>query len=137
MEQRTERLAIAVACATAAVDRGDAKLLAGRIDIAKVLRVGQGEKIDDVPAVAFCCELLEAATVCDLLRSNARRLKQPPPELYLSKGGERWARVTYDAVLTMVSAGKLKLHPKAFPSEAVVGPPPKVKPLFGRKYLCR
>lgn len=136
-QERTERLAIAVACAERVMGYGDGKLISGKLDLKTVLRVGQGEKIDDVAAVPFVTTLLEAATVCDLLRSNARRLKQPPPELYLSRTGERWARITYDTVLTIVSAGKVKLHPKVFPTEAVMGPPPKAKPLvFGRKPTC-
>ncbi len=130
-QDRTEKLAIAVACAEAAVARGDGMLVAGRLDLSTVLRVGQGEKIDDVAAVPFRCPLLEAAIVCDVLRSNARRLGHPPPELYISRDGGRWVRITYSTVLTIVSAGKTKLHPKVFPTEAVMGPPPKVRPLFG------
>lgn len=128
-----EKLAVALAD----LDRVDPELrgplLAGRLDLTTAIRVGADRAIEDTPVVMFTCDLLTAATVCDILRSNDRKLGDQPTRLYIHRG-QSWSRVNFNEILTVLVAGKVKLNPLVFPSVQLEAntPPPKVK-VLGKK----
>lgn len=130
-DDRTERLAIWVPD----LDRIPEQMRAGilpHLDLAKVHRVGQGEKNEEQPAVAFKCPLLQAALICDLIRAHDSGAGERPTELYLNRGGDRWPRVTYETKLTVMGpGGKFVLNPAVFADvlEFRVEVPAVVRPL--------
>lgn len=130
MSERKERLAVALAD----LDRVDpsirGKLLAGRLDLTSTVRVGQ-DRMEDVPAVVFICPLLEAAIICDVLRSHDRKAGDPPTGIYINKAAS-WSRVTNNTVLTVLVDGKARLNPVIFSDAVALGSAPKVVKL-GRK----
>lgn len=109
-----------------------AKLLAGRLDLTQIIRVGQ-DRMEDVPAVVMTCDLLTAATICDILRSNDRQVGDPPTGLYLLKSTS-WSRITNNTVLTVIVDGKVALNPVVFGGTLVEGKPLAAKAVtFGSK----
>lgn len=124
-DDRRERLAVALTDLDRVPPEVRTHLLAGRLDLSQAIRVGQ-DRMEDVPAVVFSCDLLTAAIVCDMLRSNDRKVGDAPTGLYINKN-QSWSRITNNTVLTVVINGKAKLNPKVFPSDAMVGTPPPVK----------
>ena len=130
-EQRKERLAVSLADLDRVAPELRAGLLGGKLDLSGVVRVGQ-DRMEDVPAVVFCCDLLTAATVCDILRSHDRQHGDPPTGIYINKD-RAWTRVTNGTVLTVVIDSKVLLNPAVFPVPKIDGAPPPAKKLFGRK----
>ena len=118
---RKERLAIRLDDVDKLPPEVRVGLLAGRLDLDKILRVGQGERAEDIPAVEFTCPLLEAALVCDMVRSYNRKVGDSPSEVYLHRGNDqsRYVRVIYADTLTVVVAGKPALNPKLFPKDRI------------------
>jgi hypothetical protein len=117
---RPERLAISLTD----VDRLPPELkrgfLAGRIDATKIIRVGAQRRTEEQPAVEFVCPLLEAATVCDMIRSHDRSVGDRPCEVFISRGTindtgrECWTRVIYATTFTVLINGKVSLNPELF-----------------------
>lgn len=133
--ERKERLAIWLDDIDRIAPELRDKLLSGRLDLTQTVRVGRGElqRHKSVPALVFTCPLLEAALVCDIIRSHDRKAKERPTELYINRGTS-WARLIYSAVLTAVVDGKVILNPAVFPNVEVTVPLPAPKPLIlGRK----
>lgn len=64
-------------------------------------------------AVAFSCDLLTAASVCDYLRRLDRKVGDFPTRVYLKKRSA-WAKVPGHQALTIVIDGKPALHPVLF-----------------------
>ena len=123
---RKERLALNVFD----LDRLDpvlrARLLKGRLDLRAVRpdpdRGGE-------TAVAFSCDPLTAALICDLLRSEDRRAGDVPTRVYLRRN-KVWVRLSASDVLTEVGEdGKATLSHDLFPPEPVEYVPPPVKPV--------
>lgn len=75
------------------------------------------ERMDET-AVEFTCDLLTAASVLDVLRSEARKADDPPIRAYIKKQGW-WQRVPHTAVLTRVREGKVELSLEWFPPPAL------------------
>lgn len=76
--------------------------LATVLDASKVVR--PSKEPGDV-AVAFSCDLLQAAVLVDALRSEDRRQGDKPTKAWLRRSG-RWERVADDQLLTSVVGGK-------------------------------
>lgn len=75
-------------------------LLHGKLDLkAGHIRVDP-RRVDEF-AVGFTCDLLTAATLCDVVRSNDRKLRQSPTRVYLRRRVS-WEQLPKDAVLTEV-----------------------------------
>lgn len=128
MSERRERLAIALEDIEQIEQDFRGPLLKGRLDLTTIIRV-MGESVaGDTPIVAFSCDLLTAAVVCDLLRARARKEGKVPPRMYWNKTGVSWYRVTLDVVFTVVVNGRARLNPEAFPNEVLPGAPLPVKP---------
>lgn len=96
----------------------------GVLDLAAVLNVEPGKK--DGRAVAFACEMVKAAVILDVTRSNDRKLGLPETRAYLRRG-KVWVKLPADAVLTVVRDGACVLDPDLFrlPPAAPVAPPVK------------
>ena len=113
-EVRRERLAIVLADLELIDTEIRFRLLSRRLDFSALVRVGVR---GDVPALTFRCSITEAATTCDVLRSESRKAGQPVPAVWTFR--KVWSRVPDDAVLTAVVAGRVILNPAAF---AAFGP---------------
>jgi len=74
----------------------------------------------DETAVEFSCDLLQAATICDIIRSEDRKLKQYPTRVYYCRE-TAWTKVSSDAVLTLQwfeeDGDRLALNPNVFKVE--------------------
>jgi hypothetical protein len=94
------------------------------------------EKIDRTPirfdpsrmdegGVAFSCSLLDAACLCDVIRSHDRRAGDFPTRVYVFR--KAWSKLPSHAVLTRVREdGKCVLNPEWFGErEIVVSAPPE------------
>lgn len=123
---RVERLAVNVLD----LDRVDplvrARMLLPNLAPDKVVR--PFEKEPDETGVEFCCDLLQAALVCDLLRNHDRQLGDAPTRVYLRK--RVWSKVSPSTLLTTVRNGKAVLNPEVFPEE--VKPVAIVRPIIVR-----
>jgi hypothetical protein len=72
-------------------------------------------KLDET-GVEFTCELLMAASICDILRSHDRQLGDYPTRLYIHKG-KAWSKLSGSAILTLVKDGVCILNPYVFRRE--------------------
>ncbi len=83
----------------------------------------------DETSIPFTCDLLTAALVLDLVRSEARKANDPPIRAYI-KRATAWERLPHAAVLTVVWDGKSVLSPSIFPEEKRVELIPVREPEF-------
>lgn len=103
------------------------KMLAGRLDLSKILQVGE-DLIYKIPAVAFNCPLLEAAIICDTLRSHDRRMGDYPTTVYIYRQ-TTWSRVTNSTVLTLTDEdNRCYLNPEVFDTEVKFAEPIPLEP---------
>lgn len=65
--------------------------------------------------LAFACNLMQAAAICDILRGHDRKVGQPPTRVYLRKI-KAWTKLAGDVILVLYG----KLNPAVFPSERAV-----------------
>lgn len=89
--------------------------LAGRLDLTGAGHLDESDP--DGRGLVLKCPLLEAATVCDLLRGRAG-----PGGLrtYLERPGLGWSRVPEGRPLTVVFGGRARLNPAVFPGAVAV-----------------
>ena len=115
----SERLAFELAC----IDRIPADLslklgLANKLDFTETIAATGSH--GPAPAVVFKCSLLEAAVVCDLVRSYDRRMRNPISGVFVSRNGGVWVRIQNWMQLTLKEpdpdSGKERvvLNPRAF-----------------------
>lgn len=111
--------------------------------IKKAVQVG--EAVSDV-GIEFSCDLLHAATICDVIRSDDRKMGDPITRIYLFNG-RSWKKLPDEAILTRVDIGAdqrvstplqglvLSLSPKYFETPAVApkAPTPTGPLSLGRK----
>lgn len=113
-----ERLAINLSDLDRVTPEMRINLLKGRINPSKdqvitiTVKEGQTER-----AIPFTCELLQAALVCDIIRSHDRQAGDTEARIYIEKDGE-WKKMERTAILT-ISGGK-KLNPKYFDVEETI-----------------
>ncbi len=130
LEERKERLAVALSDLERLAEQMRLKLLVGRLDLSQAIKVGDK---DEVPAVVFSCDLLTAATICDMLRSYDRAHNDPATRIYINRA-LAWSKLADNVVLTLLIDGKVKLHPLVFTEATRMGPSPIAKVLqFKRK----
>lgn len=83
---------------------------------------GAIERCADIPggegeyevAVGFTCSLRDASILVDVLRSEDRKMGDPPTRVYIYKRPVGWKRLPKDAVLTVIMDAKVHLNPKVF-----------------------
>lgn len=87
------------------------------------------ESVEDA-AMPFRCDLLTAASFCDVLRGIDRRAGCRPTRVYLQRVAA-WDKLAESAVLTVLTNGKPALNPELFPPVAQAGSaePPAMKPI--------
>lgn len=130
MEDRTERLAIALE----ALERLPTAMrneIIPKLHRDTLLRMGKGERKEDVPALEFSCSLLEAALICDIVRNHDRLAGESPADVYIHRG-TTWTRVIFSQVLTVLINGKAALNPAFFTNTnvAAIDDGCKPRPLF-------
>lgn len=92
--------------------------LAAQLDAAAgPIRVDKDQP--DETAVAFKCNLLRAAALCDVIRNHDRKVGDPPTRVYLKR--QVWARLPGATTLTVVGEDDdLRLNPTWFPEAAPI-----------------
>jgi hypothetical protein len=88
-------------------------LLAGKLDLTRVIRINPDRP--DETAVAFTCDLLTAACICDVIRTHDRAAGDHPCRVYLRRS-KAWERLPGAAVLSVLDDGKAVLNPDLFGS---------------------
>lgn len=63
-------------------------------------------------ALPFVCDLITAATICDIIRNQARKDSKYPPRVYVKK--RDWKRLKESDYLTIVNNGTVILNPEVF-----------------------
>lgn len=86
-----------------------ALMLAGKLD-GSLIRIDP-ERPDEAGAV-LSCDLLAAACLLDVIRSQDRKAGDYPTRVYLKK--RTWSRIPSDAILTLLVDGTLMLNPAYF-----------------------
>ena len=94
-------------------------LLGGKVDLTAI-RVDK-DRGDEV-AVAFTCDLLSAACICDTLRSHDKRAGDYPTRVYLFKR-TAWSRVPGSITLATVKDGSCTLNRTIFNVEVELAKP--------------
>lgn len=88
------------------------------------------DRISPTMAVVFTCDILTAALVIDILRSECRRLGKELIRGYINRGGESWARLLSRQVLTILDENrKPQLNPEIFRPDEPVEPSEPIAPL--------
>ena len=119
-EDRRERLAVNLYDLTNVHELVRASLLGGKLDLAKESVVWVDNSRLDETAVPFICDLLTAASCLDVLRSEARKVNDPPIRAYIYR--EAWTRLPHYAVLVNIEDGKAVLSSEWFPRKAEAAP---------------
>ncbi len=94
-------------------------LLGDKVDLTAI-RVDK-DRGDEV-AVAFTCDLLSAACICDTLRSHDKRAGDYPTRVYLFKR-TAWSRVPGSIMLATVKDGSCTLNRTIFNVEVALAKP--------------
>jgi hypothetical protein len=87
-------------------------LLGGKVDLTNAIKMDKNRF--DEAGVAFICPLLQAASICDIVRSHDRELGDFPTRVYLMRVAA-WEKLPNAAVLTLILDGKTMLNPAIFP----------------------
>jgi len=130
---RKERLAINVYD----LERADEPFLR-RLELRKRLidrpiSMDEDKKEPDVKNVAleFSCDLLTAASICDVIRSHDQRSGDYPTRVYIFRKSA-WSQLSQSAILVETVDDEMRLSRKVFPQEINVEDliPPPVQRLF-------
>lgn len=95
------------------------QLLAGRLDLKRPIVMDKN--LEDEVAVAFCCNILAAACICDSIRAHDRRAEDSPTRVYIRRTGN-WTKVAREAQLTIVIDDRSILNPKLFKVSVQINP---------------
>lgn len=109
-------------------------LLHGQLDLTGAFQTDKDAP--DERGVRFSCELLKAAIICDIIRSEDRKAGDFPTRVYYRKeAGKAWRSLPNDTVLTEEGEkeGSFSLNRKLFPSDEpiVLVPPAPRRVQFG------
>jgi hypothetical protein len=113
-----ERLAVSLKDLNRMVPEVRRKMTEGKLDLTEIVRVGEKE---NTPALAFSCDLLTAATICDIIRSEDRRVGDTPTGVWIFR--RAWTRVGGGILLTIMVDGEVRLNPEVFSVEVEVVAP--------------
>lgn len=96
-------------------------MLGGKISLLKEDIVWVNTSRLDETAVLFTCDLVTAAALLDVIRSQGRNGFLPLIRAYINRnaadGKGSWSRLVHTEVLTVVENGKVKLNPDIFLTE--------------------
>lgn len=111
--------------------------IAERIDRDRGNVVRVDEKRVDETAVAFTCDLITAATICEIIRNHDRKAGDYPTRVYVRRAaGGKWEKLPNDALLTLVAGEKVVLNPRWFPKalpKAKSSPKPVTRVQLGNR----
>lgn len=93
--------------------------LSKKVDLTKPTLVyrNKNKSEEDEYGFVFTCPLLEAALLCDMIRSRDRKVGFVPTRLYIFR--RTWQKILNGTVLTETVDGKARLSRKVFRIEAV------------------
>lgn len=118
MSERSERLALNLEHLDRLPSEIRSNLLTGRVDL-KIVKI-HVDRVNPEAAVLLTCNLLEAAKVCDVVRSYDRKVGEFPTQVYILK--KNWSRVPSSLHMTVVSGENVILNPELFPEKKDVEP---------------
>ncbi len=96
-----------------------AKLLGGKLDKDNPVLIDRNDESET--AIILTADLLVSATVCDIIRSEDRRLNETPTRVYLHRNGS-WTKLPRSVLLTIIENGKVILNPEIFTQEIIITP---------------
>lgn len=108
-------------------------LLAGRLDLDRIIKHAGRDRGSRSPAVEFACGLLAAAAIIDLVRAWDRDIAgETEIKAYISRGAT-WMAIPFDQQLTLMINGKPVFNPALFGRQAIPmiteSAPAEVRPL--------
>jgi len=86
------------------------RLLGGRLDLTHPVWINRDKK---QVGVRLACDLLTAATVCDVLNNELRKVDDTYVDVYLLRDGA-WRQVSPRLTLTVIVDGAPYLNPEVF-----------------------
>ena len=86
-------------------------LLVGKLDLSEPIRTNC-DRMDET-AVAFSCDLLSAACICDTLRNHDRRVGDHPTRVYFYRDAS-WEKIPGNKILVVVEGERCFLNPEIF-----------------------
>jgi hypothetical protein len=89
--------------------------LANQVNLQSVIRVDE-DRFDEA-AVEFTCALVQAASICDIIRIEDRKRKQYPTRVYLCRD-TAWTRLPGDVALAFSGDEECELNPDVFKDKA-------------------
>ena len=98
------------------------QLLGGRLDLENLIPDAEQRRQVMVPAVEFCCDLLVAASIVDIMRSWDRAVGVEPIRAYVSVGGSWWSRVPGNRILALTGEDGARLNPTIFAVRVIPSP---------------
>lgn len=105
-------------------------LFAKRLELNKGKAIRVDPKVTTETALPFHCSLIEAATACDILRNENRKLKEPIARVYVNRG-RGWVKLPSTVFLTLAMGESCILNPEVFGqamSEELAGPIAPLRP---------
>ena len=104
-------------------------VMGGKLDLSKAIKVDP-DRLDET-AVAFSCDLLTAACICDTIRTHDKAVKDYPTRVYIFRRSA-WSKVAGQGHLSIVVDNKCVLNPKIFSSVPAANDaePLKAKKMF-------
>jgi hypothetical protein len=111
---RPEKLAVSLQDLDRAAPLFRRQMLAPNLDASEAVFAGPKR----LPAVAFHCDLLIAACICDTLRAHDLSFGDNPTRVFIRRAWNRpWVEVPGAAKLTLAGGGEVRLNPALFPPE--------------------
>lgn len=97
-------------------------IIGKKVDPRKEALIRFDEDKRDEIAVPFICDLIRAASVCDVLRESDRGLGDSPTRVYIQSSPDTpWRKVPGDVVLVFSKGdGTLVLNPEYFPASTTI-----------------
>lgn len=83
------------------------------------------DRADEV-GILFVCDLLTAATICDVIRGHDRKASEYPTRVYLRKSTSSWKKLGNSEVLTVVKDNTRQSDGNSTNSSSVVVLNPKI-----------
>lgn len=102
------------------------RLLHKRLDLENPVRIATNSLEVAIP---FVCNLRDAATICDIIRSEDRKAGDAPTRIYLKNGTRDWKRTSPNTLFGVQVKGQLHLNPQVF-NVPIEHTPPEREALF-------
>ena len=124
VQERPERLAVALFDLDRIEPSIRKMILGGKLDLSVPFRVDAWDVAEDT-MVPFSCPLIDAASICDVVRDRDRRAGDPPTRVAVFK--QTWQRLSGTVLLTVMVKGKVTLNPAAFAGVRIEAVPTRAR----------